>query len=83
MHLSPSNSARPHTPASGVSPSSPGAGNLAPHNSSLRGHSYSAVTALCHRRSRLLQIIFRARVWWLIQKIGWRLAWREVVRWRR
>ena len=66
------------------------AGNLAlPQADSRQGHSYSDDVAssmrFARRRSRLLQIIFRLRCWWLLQEIAWRLAWRSVVsdRWRR
>jgi len=37
---------------------------------------FTPSTALSNYRSRLSQIIFRARCWWLIQRIALKMWWR-------
>jgi len=61
-----------------VSPSSPGAAKLAPLKAvPERGlFLFTPSTALLTYRSRLSQIIFRARCWWLIQRIALKMWWR-------
>jgi hypothetical protein len=61
-----------------VSTSSPCAAKLAPLKAvPERGHFlFQRLTALLTYRSRLSQIIFRARCWWLIQRIALKMWWR-------
>lgn len=53
------------------------AGNLAPVNTQYRGHFlFTPLTWLQNYRSRLLQIIFRARCWLLTKEVALRVWWR-------
>jgi hypothetical protein len=67
-----------HAPLRDVPVPPPGGSNLAPLKAiPERGHFlFQRLTALLTYRSRLSQIIFRARCWWLIQRIGFRVWWR-------
>jgi hypothetical protein len=65
------------SPAHGK-PSSPAmGGNLARHELHLSGHFlFQLQTPLRLDRSGLREIIFRARCWWLIQRIALKMWWR-------
>jgi hypothetical protein len=53
------------------------AGNLAPVNTQYRGHfPFQRLTLLPQARSRLSQIIFRARCWLLTTEVALRVWWR-------
>jgi len=65
--------------------SSPAGGNLAPLKTLERGHFLFQQVHTARFGFNAKQIFIYLRCWWLVQRIGWRMAWESVVtaRWRR